>query len=144
MKKIIFSILCFVVFSNKVLAVTILDSPPTDTPTPSAKESTSNESNPSGSSASNWIAPFVSTAENPIRFTLDSVFQNDLTGFQTYSLLDVYAKRDLDDYSIRAEGMVRIKKSFSNSDNSSFPIDLRLAKVSYLESWLQVSLGRMD
>jgi hypothetical protein len=76
-------------------------------------------------------------------FDLNAVFQNDLNGFQPYSLFDVYAKSELSRYSIIAEGMVRFKKNFSNSDAVD-DVDLRLAKLTYLENWLQVCLGRMD
>jgi hypothetical protein len=98
MKKIGFVFLCFALFSDKILAVTILDSPPTDTPTPSAKEPNSSESKASENSTSNWAAPAGFNSGNPMRFTLNSVFQNDVMGFQTYSLLDIYDKRDLDEY----------------------------------------------
>ena len=135
----IISIIIFVSISmvlgfGKSFAVTILDSAPADTPTPEASELSSNNSKSETANVvanQGWIAPSEPANESPFRLALNSVFQNDVNNYQTYSMLDIYAKRDLDEYSIRAEGIIRVRKSFSNDDETNVPIELRLAKVSF-------------
>src|SRR5579859_7005952 len=110
---------CLILLLGKASAVTILESPPTETPTPDQSQATSSEpeqKRPPNNQEQGWVAPSNLGSENPFHLTLNSAFQNDVTGFQGYSLLDIYAKRDLNEYSVRAEGMIRLKKSLSNSD----------------------------
>ncbi len=110
-------------------AVTILDESPTDTPTPSIVTKSK--------------SPAKVSEKHLFDFNLNSVFQSDLNGFRAYSLFDIVSKSELPEYSVAAEGVIRFKKNFSNSDGVD-SVEVRSAKVTYLENWLQVSAGRMD
>jgi hypothetical protein len=92
-----------------------------------------------------WVAPPPVDANSRILlFDLQAAFQHDAyVQDQAFSMLDLSAKRPLDENSILADGMVRFRKSLSNTDAAS-SIDLRLARISYLEPWLQVTAGRFD
>ncbi len=92
-----------------------------------------------------WTAPPpVNEEDRDLRFLLQADFQQDsvLQG-QAFSMFDLSAKRQLDENSVLAEGLVRFRKSLSTSDAAS-EVDLRLARISYMEPWLQVTLGRFD
>lgn len=92
-----------------------------------------------------WVAPPpVDESDRTVKFNLQAAFQQDadLEG-QAFSMLDLSAKRTLDENSVFAEGLVRFRKSLSTSDSAG-SIDLRLARISYLEPWLQVTGGRFD
>ena len=92
-----------------------------------------------------WVAPPPVDANSRILlFDLQAAFQHDsYVQDQAFSMLDLSAKRPLDENSILADGMVRFRKSLSNTDTAN-SIDLRLARISYLEPWLQVTVGRFD
>src|SRR5579883_1827810 len=92
-----------------------------------------------------WVAPPpVDESDRMVKFDLQAAFQQDadLQG-QAFSMLDLSAKRTLDENSVFAEGLLRFRKSLSTSDTVD-TIDLRLARISYLEPWLQVTGGRFD
>ncbi len=93
----------------------------------------------------NWVPPPPPNEDSrDLRFLLQADFQQDsaIQG-QAFSMFDLSAKRQLDENSVLAEGLVRFRKSLSTSDATS-EVDLRLARISYLEPWLQVTLGRFD
>jgi hypothetical protein len=92
-----------------------------------------------------WVPPPpVSESDRDIRFLLQADYQQDanLQG-QAFSMFDLSAKRMLDENSVSADGLVRIRKGLSTSDEAA-EVDLRLAKVSYLDPAFQVSVGRFD
>jgi len=92
-----------------------------------------------------WVAPPpADESDRLVKFDLQAVFQQDadLSG-EAFSMFDLSAKRTLDENSVFAEGLVRFRKSLSTSDSAG-NIDLRLARISYLEPWLQVTGGRFD
>lgn len=92
-----------------------------------------------------WVAPPpVDESDRLVKFDLQANFQQDadLNG-QAFSILDLSAKRPLDENSVFAEGLLRFRKSLSTSDTVG-NLDLRLARVSYMEPWLQVTGGRFD
>lgn len=96
-------------------------------------------------SESRWVAP-PPADENArlIKFLLQADYQQDgSTQGQAYSVLDLSAKRQLDESSVLAEGLIRVRKSLSISDTAT-SLDFRLARISYLEPWLQVTAGRFD
>ncbi|HVZ79168.1 MAG TPA: hypothetical protein VHE12_00045 [bacterium] len=94
---------------------------------------------------SKWIAPPPVDANNRVLlFDLQAAFQHDEdVKDQAFSMLDLSLKRPLDENSILADGLLRFRKNLSNDDQAS-SIDLRLARISYLEPWIQVTLGRFD
>jgi hypothetical protein len=92
-----------------------------------------------------WVSPPpVSESDRDIKFLLQADYQQDadLQG-QAFSMFDVSAKRILDENSVSADGLIRIRKSLSSSDAAS-EVDLRLARISYLDPGFQVSVGRFD
>jgi hypothetical protein len=92
-----------------------------------------------------WQAPPpVDETARVLKFTLQAAYQRDrvLAG-EAFSMLDLSVKRKLDENSILAEGWVRLRKSLSTSDPAD-RVDLRLARLSYLEPWFQATLGRFD
>ncbi len=88
--------------------------------------------------------PPVTDSDREIKFLLQADYQQDadLQG-QAFSMFDLSAKRTLDENSVSADGLVRVRKSLSSSDTAS-EIDLRLARISYLDPSFQVSVGRFD
>jgi len=92
-----------------------------------------------------WQAPPpVDEAARVLKFTLQAAYQRDRTlPGECFSMLDLSVKRKLDENSILAEGWVRLRKSLSTSDPAD-RVDLRLARLSYLEPWFQATLGRFD
>ncbi|HJT25219.1 MAG TPA: hypothetical protein VJ873_11635, partial [bacterium] len=92
-----------------------------------------------------WVAPPpVDESDRQVKFDIQAAFQHDADlQDQAFSMLDLSAKRTLDENSVLAEGLVRFRKSLSTSDSAG-SIDLRLARISYLEPWLQVTGGRFD
>jgi len=92
-----------------------------------------------------WVPPLpVDESDRLVQFNLQAAFQHDaVLQDQAFSMLDFSAKRQLDENNVLAQGLVRFRKSLSTSDAAS-NIDLRLARLSYLEPWLQVTAGRFD
>lgn len=92
-----------------------------------------------------WVAPPPADESGRlVKFDLQASFQHDADlKDQAFSMFDLSAKRQLDDNSVLAEGSVRFRKSLSTTDQAG-AIDLRLARISYLEPWLQVTGGRFD
>jgi hypothetical protein len=128
--KILSSFFLFLILLNGTAqGVTVLDEAPSETPTPSVKFKPSNA--------------IAFSDKNTFDFNLNSVFQNDANGFEAFSLFDIHAKSEVSENAVKAEGVIRFKKNFSNSDALN-DIELRLAKVTYFENWLQVTAGRMD
>src|ERR1019366_5485914 len=97
------------------------------------------------STENKWVdPPPVDERDRLVKYLLQADYQYDAPlPCQAFSMFDLSAKRQLDENSILAEGLVRFRKSLSTSDSTSF-IDLRLARLSYLEPWLQVTAGRFD
>jgi hypothetical protein len=92
-----------------------------------------------------WVSPPPATdSDREIKFLLQADYQQDadLQG-QAFSMFDLSAKRSLDENSVLADGLIRIRKSLSSSDTAS-EVDLRLAKLSYMDPAFQVSVGRFD
>lgn len=108
-------------------------------------QETSNNTFTDSSPETKWVAPPpVDPNSRILLFDLQAAFQHDVNvQDQAFSMLDLSAKRPLDENSILADGMVRFRKNLSNNDAAS-SIDLRLARISYLEPWIQVTAGRFD
>jgi len=89
-------------------------------------------------------SPPTSESDRDLKFLLQADFQQDadLQG-QAFSMFDVSARRVLDENSVSADGLIRFRKSLSTSDAAS-EVDLRLAKVSYMDPAFQISAGRFD
>lgn len=92
-----------------------------------------------------WVPPSpVDESDRLIKLDLQASFQHDADlQDQPFSVFDLSAKRLLDENSVLAEGLVRFRKSLSTTDTAG-SVDLRLARLSYLEPWLQVTGGRFD
>ncbi len=106
-----------------------------ENPTSSLDNSTGNQ----------WVAPPPSDdSGRMLKFLIQAEYQQDsvLPG-QAFSMFDLSAKRQLDENSVLGEGLIRFRKSLSTSDATS-TLDLRLARISYLEPWLQATIGRFD
>jgi hypothetical protein len=92
-----------------------------------------------------WVAPPpIDESTHNLRFIAQADYQADgvILG-QSYSMIDISAKRPLDENSVFAEGLLRVEKNLSTSDQAT-DIELRLARISYLQPWLQVNVGRFD
>jgi hypothetical protein len=94
---------------------------------------------------SQWVPPPPTDASDRlVAFNLRAAFQHDADlQDQAFSMLDLSAERPLDENSVTADGLIRFRKSLSSSDVSD-PVDLRLARISYLKPWIQLTLGRFD
>jgi hypothetical protein len=97
------------------------------------------------STDNHWVAPPpVDENDRIVSFDLQALYQNDFNLPNTpYSLLDISAKRQLDENGILADGLFRVQKNLSSSDATT-DVQLRLARISYLQPWLQVTGGRFD
>jgi hypothetical protein len=94
---------------------------------------------------SSWVAPPPpNDSGRTLKFTLQAAFQKDpfLNGVP-FSFFDVSAKRNLDENSVFADGLFRLTKNFSVSD-APVSLEIRTIRLSYLESWLQLTAGRFD
>ena len=139
MKKIIFLstisalFFCFTGFSlaKKAEPTTGLETPsplPTETPTPPPK----------------WIpAPIPKDDARNLSFDIYSTYQDDVSGSRLFSIGDLYARRKLDEYSVTTDFQIRFEKGLSTTDTAQ-SIDLRMAKITYIEPWMQFSVGRFD
>jgi hypothetical protein len=110
-----------------------------------AQETVSQNSFIEAGQENRWVPPPpVSESDRDVKFLLQADYQQDadLQG-QAFSMFDLSARRVLDENSVSADGLVRIRKGLSTSDAAS-EVDLRLAKVSYLDPSFQVSVGRFD
>src|ERR1035438_8342814 len=78
-----------------------------------------------------WVAPPpVDESDRLVKFLIQADFQHDADlRDQSFGMLDLSAKRLLDENSVMAEGLVRFRKDLSTSDAAS-SIDLRLARLS--------------
>jgi hypothetical protein len=96
-------------------------------------------------SENKWVAPPpVDDSDRTVSYDLQAIYQNDTDHPNSESsVLDLSVKRALDENSVMAEGLVRVEKGLSTSDGSD-DVQLRLARVSYLQSWIQVTGGRFD
>lgn len=92
-----------------------------------------------------WVAP-PPLDENSrlLKISLNANFQRDgdLPGL-AYSTFDLSAKRKLDEHAVIAEGSIRFRKDLSSSDSAS-DLDLRLARISYLDPLFQATVGRFE
>lgn len=88
-------------------------------------------------------APQPKADSRNLDFDIYSVYENAAAGAQLFSLADLNAWRKLDENSTTADLQVRFSKSLSSSDSAG-TVDLRIARITYVEPWLQVSVGRLD
>ena len=100
---------------------------------------------PDSSQDNKWVAPPPSDGNDRlVKFNVRAAYQNDADLADTpFVMIDMSAQRALDENASTAEGLIRFRKALSISDAVS-DIDIRLAKLSYLEPWLQVTAGRFD
>lgn len=97
------------------------------------------------SSDNRWVPPPpVDESGKILKFLIQADYQQDrdLPG-RAFSMIDLSAKRQLDENSVLGEGVIRFRKDLSSSDTNG-SLDLRIARLSYLEPWLQVTVGRFD
>jgi hypothetical protein len=91
-----------------------------------------------------WISPPQPKMDSRnLYFDIYSTYKNDAAGSNLFSIADLYASRKLDENSTTADLQIRFSKNLSTNDSAN-EVDLRIAKISYMEPWLQVSVGRMD
>jgi hypothetical protein len=91
-----------------------------------------------------WIpAPQPKADSRNIYFDIYSAYESSASGSDLFSIADLYANRKLDENSTTADLQVRFFKNLSSSDSTN-EVDLRIAKITYVEPWLQLSIGRMD
>jgi hypothetical protein len=88
-------------------------------------------------------APLPKDSARNLSFDIFSTYKSDVLGSNLFTIGDLYAKRKLDEYSVTTDFQVRFEKNLSVSDSAD-QIDFRLAKITYLEPWLQFSVGRFD
>ncbi|HVM31660.1 MAG TPA: hypothetical protein VMU88_00860, partial [bacterium] len=92
-----------------------------------------------------WVAPPpVDDSDRLVDYTLQALYQNNTDRPNSESsVLDLSIKRALDENSVMAEGWARVEKGLSSSDRTD-DVELRLARLSYLQPWIQVTGGRFD
>jgi hypothetical protein len=91
-----------------------------------------------------WIpAPQPKADSRNLYFDIYSAYESSASGSNLFSVADLYANRKLDENSTTADLQIRLSKNLSSSDSTN-EVDLRIAKITYVEPWLQVSVGRMD
>jgi hypothetical protein len=92
-----------------------------------------------------WVAPPpVDDNDRTVSYDLQALYQNDTDHPNSESsVLDLSIKRALDENSVLADGLVRVEKGLSSSDSSD-DVQLRLARISYSQAWIQVTGGRFD
>jgi hypothetical protein len=92
-----------------------------------------------------WVAPPpVDDSDRTVSYDLQALYQNDTDHPNSESsVLDLSIKRALDENSVMADGLVRVEKGLSTSDSSD-DVQLRLARISYSQAWIQVTGGRFD
>jgi hypothetical protein len=92
-----------------------------------------------------WIAPPpADDTDRTVSYDLQALYQNDVDHPNSESsVFDLSVKRALDENSIMADGLVRVEKGLSTSDHSD-DVELRLARISYSQSWIQITGGRFD
>lgn len=91
-----------------------------------------------------WLpAPQPRADSRNLYFDIYSAYESGASGSNLFSVADLYANRKLDENSTTADLQVRFFKNLSSSDSAN-EVDLRIAKITYVEPWLQVSVGRMD
>ena len=88
-------------------------------------------------------APLPKDSSRNLSFDILSTYKSDVLGSNLFSIGDLFASRKLDEYSVTTDFQVRFEKNLSVSDSAD-QVDLRLAKITYLEPWLQFSIGRFD
>jgi hypothetical protein len=113
--------------------------------TPGLADDDSVFSSTDSSQGNKWVAPSpVDESDRLIKFTLQADYQQDANvQGQAFSVLDISAKRQLDENAVTADALLRVEKNISSSDDVT-DFQLRLARLSYLQPWLQVSVGRFD
>ncbi len=92
-----------------------------------------------------WVAPPpVDDSDRTVSYDLQALYQNDTDHPNSESsVLDLSIKRALDENSVMADGLLRVSKGLSTSDSSD-NVQLRLARFSYSQAWIQVTGGRFD
>ncbi len=91
-----------------------------------------------------WIpAPQPKADSRNLYFDIYSIYESSASGSNLFSIADLYANRKLDENSTTADLQIRFSKNLSTSDSVN-EVDLRTARITYSEPWLQVSVGRMD
>ncbi len=88
-------------------------------------------------------APLPKADSRNLYFDIYSVYENASAGAELFSIADMYARRKLDESSTTADLQVRFSKNLSTSDSAN-TVDLRIARITYVEPWLRVSAGRLD
>ena len=78
-----------------------------------------------------------------MNYRVASLYQNDQSGTNIYSIVDLLLRRRLDKYNVSAEGDIRFQKDFSSSYNADF-IQVRTADVSYSDFFLTAAAGRLN
>ncbi|MGH7738606.1 MAG: hypothetical protein ACREL1_00520, partial [bacterium] len=92
-----------------------------------------------------WVAPPPPDASDRLAvYDLQVLYQNDVDHPNSEdSILDLSIKRPLDENAVLADGEVRLEKNLSDSDQVG-DVQLRIARLSYLQPWIQITAGRFD
>lgn len=99
---------------------------------------------PTATPAPKWIpAPPPKEESRTLTYSVNSLYRTSAMGSELFGYGDIYARRKLDEYSVTADLLVRFSKSLSSSDTAQ-DVDLRLARLTYIEPFFQISAGRFD
>jgi len=120
------------VLSSKSDALAILATP---TPLADGTLKTNSES---------WIpAPMPKDSSRSSMYSINSFYKWDASGSTLETLGDIFVHKKLDQYSTTGDLWIRVSKDLSSSDTIG-SVDLWEGKITFLEPWLQFSVGRFD
>ena len=93
---------------------------------------------PTPTAAPKWIpAPLPNDEARDVSFDILANYESAAQGSNLFSIADLYARRKLDEYSVTTDLQIRFEKNLSISDSAQV-IDLRMAKITYIEPWSAV------
>jgi hypothetical protein len=122
------------------LAASKADAKPKPTPSPTTTITPTNTPTPSP----RWVPPPpMDDTAKWINYRVATAFQNDASGSNFYSFVDLFLRRRLDQYNFTAEGDVRVLKYFSNSYEAD-SLQIITGDVSYSDLFLTAAAGRLN
>jgi hypothetical protein len=91
-----------------------------------------------------WIpAPLPKDTGRMAEYSISNYYKWDASGSSLATLGDVFVHKKIDQYLTTGDLWVRVNKSYSSSDNLG-SVNLWEGKITFLEPWMQLSVGRMD
>lgn len=134
------TILCSVAVHAKTVPTLV----PTPTETAQETDPTPREDALDGEPRNRWIGPVLSDENRLFRCTAHMAYQGDGHPDGTASsIFDMAALKRFSGDSVTGEGQVRFSKDASTNDRPG-DIELRAARVTFSEPWIQCSAGRFD